>query len=71
MPLHILAHHSKCMQSILSLALAPLKLFAFMWRHLLLGVLHMQLINAIDAARFTDGCESDPEIQDSCTIAEE
>jgi hypothetical protein len=38
---------------------------------LLFGVLQMQLIKAMDAARLTDGCDKLPDIHDSCTIADE
>lgn len=38
---------------------------------LLLGVLQIQLISAMDAARFTAGCDRLPDIQDSWTIDDE
>lgn len=44
------------------------------WRggeNILLGVLQMQLINAIEAARLTAGCERLEEIQESWTMEEE
>ena len=40
-------------------------------KNLLFGVLQMQLIKAIEAARLTEGCDKLPDIQDNWTIAEE
>lgn len=63
MPRRSVVNRNTCMQSRLCLVLAK---FTFCSREgILFGVLQMQLIKAIDAARFTDGCDKLPDIHDS------
>jgi hypothetical protein len=59
-------HRNKYMQSILvSRSVSNGNLAQWTTGNLLFGVLQMQFIRAIDAARFTDGCDKLPEIHES------
>jgi hypothetical protein len=70
MLLHIWVRRNKCTRSILQVISTFVRFHGETW-FLLFGVLQIQLIKAMDAARLTDGCDKLPDIHDSCTIADE